>query len=236
MWNSDLFTQVSLTAAKFFSLNSSSPLLQYSSSPYFCSNTSDSIGSLPSPWDHSSCNHKFATKYCTYTSTSFSHGRGLSILTKPDIAAIVETLPDIAIPQPPPTTLQGPPPYEIKQLPGKGMGVIANRTIQRGELLFAAPIIAIYHNELLLNLETSELPENKKLFHRSIENLPERTRGMFWEAADQEEYGDRVLGKIHTNTFLAHFGGEAHRFVLFPYKKVALLWSGEPTRTHILPY
>jgi len=111
--------------------------------------------------------------------------------------------------QSPPTTLPFPPPFEVRELSSRGLGVIANRTIEKGERLFAHTPLGIFHNHAFQNPD-----EYEKLFNDAVDQLPQDPRELFRALASHE--GDRrVVGRLNTNAFGATFGGEPH-VVLVP--------------------
>ncbi|KAH8665024.1 hypothetical protein BGZ60DRAFT_432276 [Tricladium varicosporioides] len=151
--------------------------------------------------------------FCLFTSTEYRAGRGISIVSKPEIAREISNLPAFNINAPDPTQDQ-PPPYEIKYVVGKGMGVIANRTIQRGERLFAHSVIAIYSNEAFLTRWSKEYGLRTKLMEEGVEQLPAESARLFHAMIGQHDAFNDVIGKLNVNTFGEEFGGEDHSIVV----------------------
>ncbi|KAF4634143.1 hypothetical protein G7Y89_g3970 [Cudoniella acicularis] len=153
------------------------------------------------------------SSFCVYTSATYRSGRGISVVTKPSIANEIAKLPAFNRKS---SNLLGnqPPPYEIKYVVGKGMGVIANRTIFRGERLFAHSVIAIYHNEAFLTKRSREHGLRAKLMERGIEQLPQDARERFYAMIGQPGTENQVVGKLNVNTFGEEFGGEEHSMVV----------------------
>ncbi|KAF7960174.1 hypothetical protein EAE96_001772 [Botrytis aclada] len=117
-------------------------------------NSTLSTSSASSPWQYLPvCSNVTSTssktpQFCLYTSTTFASSRGISLLTTPRIASKIASLPAFtsSLTFQPLHNPSSPAPFETRQLPGRGMGVIATRHIKRGAILFAYPTIGIYHN------------------------------------------------------------------------------------------
>lgn len=97
------------------------------------------------PWTHSSpCFRDFESdqELCVFTDTNFADGRGISLVTTTERANYLASNPAFTEPE----TLHGlnqdlvwttPAKYEVRPVPGKGMGVVATALIRRGELIMA---------------------------------------------------------------------------------------------------
>ncbi|KAL2260914.1 hypothetical protein VTK26DRAFT_4951 [Humicola hyalothermophila] len=81
-------------------------------------------------------------KFCVFTDANFADGRGISLITTPQRAAFVAAAPAFIEPR----LVRGlnqdllrttPPKYNVRPVPGKGMGVVATAPIRRGELIMA---------------------------------------------------------------------------------------------------
>ncbi|KAL2200994.1 hypothetical protein P885DRAFT_65297 [Corynascus similis CBS 632.67] len=79
---------------------------------------------------------------CVFTDTTFAEGRGISLVTTPTRADYLASKPSFADPK----TVHGinqdlnrtvPASYEMRHIPGKGMGLIATSHIHRGDLIMA---------------------------------------------------------------------------------------------------
>jgi hypothetical protein len=197
-----------------------------------CTYSPDSYNSsilLPSPDIATSADTK--EPLCIFTDSNFYSDRGISILTRPSIAKEISTSPAF---NPSPEGYESedkngasiPPPYEIQYVPGKGMGVIANRTIVRGERLFAHPVIAIYHNHAFMTRRAKEYELREGMMEKGIEWLPEESRRQFWAMIGQveKEGGGGAVGRLNVNTFGEEFGGEEHSIVI-PETAVSFLLS-----------
>ncbi|KAG7290875.1 hypothetical protein NEMBOFW57_000880 [Staphylotrichum longicolle] len=118
---------------------------------------------------------------CVFTDTSFAEGRGISLITAPQRANYLATSPAFAEPdtvksinqdlnQTPPTK------YEMREIPGKGMGLIATAHILRGDLIMAntASLMIDYRafNEL-------SKPQYTALQAHAVDHLPPLHRSLF---------------------------------------------------------
>ena len=102
------------------------------------------------------------------------------------------------------------------------MGVVANRTIEKGERLFGHSIIGIFHDDAF---GEANYPEYESLFHDAVDQLPVDTNEKFWNLAAHESGVDGVVGRLNTNTFFALFGGEGHK-VIVPETAVSISFQG----------
>ncbi|KAF2664724.1 SET domain-containing protein [Microthyrium microscopicum] len=84
-------------------------------------------------------------KYCLYTHHAFANSRGISIFTTPDKAARLLELPAFTDETAHTKVNSEPdPPYEARSLPGRGIGLIANRTLHKGDHIFSnTPVIMV---------------------------------------------------------------------------------------------
>lgn len=113
-------------------------------------------------------------KLCVYTYQKLRGNTGISILTTPETAAagvgIVED-PDprwVDWERGHPLVVADPPPYEFRELEGRGVGVVANRTIHAGEVVMLRyPVIVRY-----MDPRPWKQNESMKLLHRAAVQLP----------------------------------------------------------------
>lgn len=208
----------------------SSELLSIDSDEF---NSNSSKSSTPSPWQYSPvCSNTTSTspktpQFCVYTSTTFASGRGISLLTTPKIASKIASLPAFTSPTPfkPLFNSLNPAPFEVRELPGRGMGVIATRPIKRGTILFAYPTIGIYHNSAFPRLHnsssssSSQTHTHSSLFSLSASQLPPSSSNLLYSLAAHEPHrqlpnGEGVIGRLNTNTFGEDFLGQEHSIVV----------------------
>lgn len=146
--------------------------------------------------------------YCIFTKKDFAEGRGITMITTPAIAAHVAKEPAFTNPDsikgindlvnPP----WGPPPYEMKSLPGRGFGMIANRTIFRGERLMQETPSFVYNRNLYTLFDDQDrIP----LHWHGAHLLPEETRKELL-ALHKFHGGDEIDDLMRTNAFGAYYG------------------------------
>lgn len=105
-------------------------------------------------------------------------------------------------------------PFEVKPIPVKGLGMIATRTIEKGDLIKAHPAIGIFHNDAVDRSSENYATHLAPLVHLSVEQLPSPSREKFMAMAAHNESEEPVIEKIYTNTFGEDFGGEEHSIVI----------------------
>jgi len=151
--------------------------------------------------------------FCVYTNATFASGRGISIVTTPQIAEMMADF--LAFTDA--TLLDGlnqvdNPPYFSKALPGKGIGVIANRTLQRGHRVFAYSTVLIVHRGTLSQLDDDTRAE---LYHRAVDALPNKTKDLYMGLHGYVGTIDQVQDIMVTNAFQFYFGNDvAHNGVI----------------------
>jgi len=106
------------------------------------------------------------------------------------------------------------PPFVVASIPGRGMGLIANRTIERGDLIKAHAGIAIFHNDCVDKSFSDYTALKEPLMKLSVNQLPPTTRGLFLSMAAHNESEEPYIEKIYTNTFGEDFGDEEHSLVV----------------------
>lgn len=165
-----------------------------------------------------------AQRLCVFTHARFRGEAGLSVVTTPETAAAgvgVGVLEDrdpvwegwardhhhhnhhqhpLVVATPPP-----PPPYEIRELEGKGLGVVANRTIRMGE------VVLRQHPVLLRILDPRRWKhaDVMRLLHRAVVQLPLREGRQVMELA-RAKGGYVVDDIVNTNAFGVLLDGIEH--------------------------
>jgi hypothetical protein len=141
--------------------------------------------------------------YCTFVSRDFAEGRGIAIFTSVHHAEAIVSRPAFADPE----SIQGindlidgqfdPPPYEKKFLPPKGYGLVANRTIFRGERIIQETAALIYDREAFQQLpDETRIPMQWHMMYQ----LPENTREELM-ALHVQDIGDQIDDVMRTNAF-----------------------------------
>ncbi|KAE8851393.1 hypothetical protein HRS9122_01680 [Pyrenophora teres f. teres] len=168
-----------------------------------------------SPWTHPPiCTPVLQTinsTLCIYTSTTYSSNRGISIFTTPSLAKTFASLPAFTSPQPPlintPTNA-----YTATAIPGKGLGMLAARDLNFGDVVTAhTPTFVAY-----LEVELSTL-ERERWWRRAVEQLPKESRDAFLDLATV--YGDervKVQDVVKSNTFRVDVGGGVGHLAIWP--------------------
>lgn len=156
------------------------------------------------------------SKLCAFTLKSLRGGAGLSLITTPEVAAgYVHVLmdPDIAWIERArgfPFGSVDPPPYEANKMPGKGVGVIANRTIHKDEVvIFQVPIML-----QLMDTANWDSADVLKLLHRAANRLPQAEQEKMLDMARSS--GGYIIDDImKTNSFALAVNGVFHS-ALYP--------------------
>lgn len=152
-----------------------------------------------------------AGSICVYTSSWFANGRGLSLLSSPSDALLVEeigifktgcTIPDIFGNQPGEQKLAETR-FERRTIPGKGFGLVAKRTIQRGEVIYAKTPLTMVSETAMKKL--GRRAHRNLLMQISVERLPPASRELFMEM-EGHFGGNPYYDRINTNSFTNRVG------------------------------
>jgi hypothetical protein len=137
-------------------------------------------------------------KLCVFTSASFANNRGISIITTSDKANRILLLPIFSNPRSHLHVQRErlPKPYASRQLPGRGIGLVANRTLQRGEMIFASAAVIIIERDIHSFKPSDRLP----LTQLAVRRLPQKTQDMILQLWGHFG-GDPVDDIINTNSF-----------------------------------
>jgi hypothetical protein len=166
------------------------------------------------PWTHKrQCleDEENYQEYCVYTDANFAHGRGISFFTSREIAKRVESLPAFL--------QQGihdkanrfdDTPWEIRNIPGRGNGLFATRTLYRGDEIIVATPVGVYHSQAF----SADRLTSYQYLRKTFDQMPNATREVILRTAVNEP-GDPIMERINTNAFLGDFEGAPH-FLLYP--------------------
>ncbi|KAI1460192.1 SET domain-containing protein [Annulohypoxylon moriforme] len=150
-------------------------------------------------------------KLCVYTYTKLRGDKGISLITTPQTAAggigILEDL------NPRweewargiPLTISDPPPYEVVDLKDKGMGVVANRTIHKDEVVMLRHPVIIR----ILDPRPWKPQDVMKLLHRGTVQLPQQ-QGLQMLKLAHSKGGYIIDDIINTNAFGVLVDGVDH--------------------------
>ncbi|KAK4098595.1 SET domain-containing protein [Parathielavia hyrcaniae] len=131
-------------------------------------------------------------KFCLFTNQD--HGEGMSLITTGRIAYLAANSPIPSTPGLEPTA------YYEAEVPGKGAGLFANRTIRKGEIIFQRhPVLAVQFT-LHLDLDPQAREE---LYQVAINRLPEATRARF-----VRQIGTTAYDKVEQNAFRLFLDGD----------------------------
>ncbi|KAJ4344132.1 hypothetical protein N0V95_006336 [Ascochyta clinopodiicola] len=167
-------------------------------------------------WPECFSNENTTDAYCLFSDQSFANGRGIFIVTTEPLA--YSMLQKQAFQDPSSlhrSNQYANPPFEQHEFPIKGRGLVANKTLFRGDQIFASTPLLITDPDAYKLVE----PERLDLLYRGVESLPEASRKLFWELLDHFK-GDPVDDRINTNNFEVEVD-EVSQAALFP--EIAML-------------
>lgn len=156
--------------------------------------------------DHSQWSHtprclreqNMTEKFCVYTTQKFAHSRGMSLWTTPEHSEEILKLPAFTNPD----ILRGVneepnPPYESRQLPGRGVGLIANRTLHKGDHIFSnTPVFMIEEGIFDIFAKRDRVP----YLRRGVQQLPGRSEKLFMDLCGHFG-GNPFEDIVNTNSF-----------------------------------
>ncbi|KAI2782049.1 SET domain-containing protein [Daldinia loculata] len=151
------------------------------------------------------------SKLCVFTYINLRGDVGISLVTTPEIAAGGAGI--LGDPDPlwenwargHPLVVSDPPPYEVRDLEDKGMGVIANRTIRKDEVvLLRYPVIL-----RIMDYRPWKTQDVMKLLHRAAVQLPQKEAMQMLKLAHSKG-GYIVEDIVNTNSFGVMLNGADH--------------------------
>ncbi|RYC60078.1 hypothetical protein CHU98_g6128 [Xylaria longipes] len=153
------------------------------------------------------------SEYCVYTNNNF-FGKGISLITTALNHARVAQI------QVPETVLKSD--YEkarIVEVPGKGKGLIATRTIRRGERIMAARPALLVHRDAFRELRLEDM---YYLMDMAIDKLPKPRRESYLAQAGTMG-GHKLTDILFTNSFQILVGDSDEGFHYGNFPEVSLL-------------
>lgn len=153
--------------------------------------------------------HACEGNYCVYANKDFAAGRGIVIISDGDTANALANLPlviDLAGPRaaellrPSGVNTQHPG-VETRDIPGKGRGLVATRTLHRGEQVLAYTPALVLHRSLVDDLDRAA---QLRLLRDAVARLPAATtRAAFWRqlGPSHEAGDDDILDIVMNNSF-----------------------------------
>jgi hypothetical protein len=159
--------------------------------------------------------------FCVYSSASFADGRGIAVFTTPENAKKLLNLPAFANSHVHSgVNIEPNPPYVAKELPGRGIGLIMNRTLHRGDRIFSSTPVLVVEEEIFENFR---LDDRGPLQNAAIAGLPAGSEKGFMGLCGHFG-GDLVDDIINTNSFAVDvpLGDEEISYnVVFPEMSVS---------------
>jgi len=187
-------------------------------------------GVKPGGWTYSSpCFRNGTTEYCVYASQSFADSRGISIITHPRRAAKIARQPAFTQPENVAGLNQDivqdeAHVYKVVPMPGKGMGVIATKPLNRGDHIMSNTASMMIDYGAFENVPEGDVA---RLQAAGVDYLsPEhRSRLMTLSTHDQADLSrHKLIEKIlATNSFdIDNDDGEDYNFyVVFPESELS---------------
>lgn len=180
-----------------------------------CSLIVDDQSAIWTPWSvRPVCAHAKnggTNRYCVFTKHGFRGTRGISILATPEIAAELAGL----LHDPNPAWLhrqarlyyvkedEGPLAYTVRDIPGRGKGMVANRTIRAGEVILRENPVIINLTELPPGVEPSQVGA---MFDAAFDNLPAPERERVQAMARSKGDGHIINDILNTNAIGVKIG------------------------------
>ncbi|KAK1968369.1 SET domain-containing protein [Colletotrichum sublineola] len=150
--------------------------------------------------------HGCVGSYCLYANRDFADGRGIVIISTPKNVQKVRDLEKNLQSQPleeDPSSRA--PPFEIKEVEGKGLGMIANKTLARGDNVMLKTPVLLAHRAFI---ERTPAVDQHALLGAVVGFLPPRTRDGF--LSQMGHFGGHQVSDIMaTNSFQMDIGGGA---------------------------
>ncbi|RKU46421.1 hypothetical protein DL546_006178 [Coniochaeta pulveracea] len=114
--------------------------------------------------------------YCVFANRDIANGRGMSVISTTHNLQKIRRTQNRLYEQDINKSAQDPPPYEVKNLKGKGLRLVANRTIKRGEHLMAWSPVLLVRKTFFDDVPAEE---QNHLLAAAFKLLPEKTQKQF---------------------------------------------------------
>jgi hypothetical protein len=181
----------------------------------------------------------YSSEWCVFTDTTFRGGRGISIVTTPETAAqIVPSLDDTIAYEKDQTqapTSKKDKYVKVKEIKGKGKGMLAKRDINKWDIVVRDYAMLIVNGDFFHVLDEDEQTELKKV---AVDQLPKRARKQFYDLSHTMPKYDLIENILRTNILAIELAGNETHYALFPYYSVSRPFrcnGREEPHTHILP-
>ncbi|OLN98038.1 SET domain-containing protein 5-like protein 3 [Colletotrichum chlorophyti] len=160
--------------------------------------------------------HACAGVYCAYSRPSFANGRGVVLISTPYNAEEASHLSAFGR-----DSIEGEGDsrlFRVEEMPGKGLGLVANKLIRRGQRIMAHPPAVVIHRRFI---DDVDLDGQYRMLDVAVSNLPDATREAFMAQMGQSQghksTGHRIHDIMHTNSFELGLGiRDGHHFGNYP--------------------
>jgi hypothetical protein len=142
-----------------------------------------------------------AEAYCAFNSRTFANGRGISIVSTPGQISEILELPafmDHSIHRSLHVNDYSAPPFAAHEIHDHGIGLIANRTIARGETLMTFTPAFMITDDIYTEVDETG---RHRLQRHAFEHLPEPLRDTVYGLAVQGQDIDWIDDILDTNSF-----------------------------------
>jgi hypothetical protein len=212
-----LSTYESTASTVTFQPNASSRISQFTQSLEESRATASQTKDFPwTFWPECFTIENITEPYCVFSDQTFASGRGIFIVTTQPFAYAMLEKPAFKDPR---SILRANnyanPPFYQHEFPGKGRGLVANKTLQLGDQIFVSTPILITDPDIYHLADSDRLA----LLHRGVSTLPPVSQERFWELMAHFD-GDSVDDRITTNNFEVSIDGISQS-ALFP--EIAML-------------
>ncbi|KAK3390682.1 hypothetical protein B0H63DRAFT_121685 [Podospora didyma] len=157
-------------------------------------------------------------QYCIFSNQGFEGGRGIvAVTTNANIQNLkaLEKKGSAASTAQPASSSGNRPAYYIAKVPGKGLGLISNTTLHRGDVLMKHTPAVLIHRTFF---ETIHPATQAPLLKTAISHLPSALRKAFF--SQMGHFGDqahKINDILATNSFQMNLGGhDGHHYGNFP--------------------
>lgn len=147
------------------------------------------------------CHDLGPSQFCTFTHPRFNRGLGIALITTDAIVKDISSWLALQAPDPEVGKPAAVPPYEAKQIPGKGVGLIATRDIKQGELIMTRTPAVVVDGTAFNDLSTNNLTE---ALADAIKSLPQQHQHEYLQLSTHDDattYEERVYKVFATNNF-----------------------------------
>ncbi|KAK0725480.1 hypothetical protein B0H67DRAFT_463373, partial [Lasiosphaeris hirsuta] len=152
---------------------------------------------------------------CVFTHASFRGGEGLSLITTPELAASVAGfLDDAAVPswlRDHPSRAAEPRrrPYVVKDLPGRGKGVVARQGFRKHEAVMVGFPVLFARLDFVNSAHFGE-SQIRRMFQRAVNQLSAEKKTEILALSRSTGGADLIRDVMKTNGFAIDIGGVQH--------------------------